>query len=166
MAISISRVQFLRGDVRGERAPLRPPWTLFEAVFADVCSRCGDCIEACPEDILTAGRGRFPEVDFSRGECTFCGQCRSRCAEGAFLKLAGADEAPWSAKAIVGDSCLAQLGVVCSACAEHCEADAIGFEPRVGRVPLPTVDLERCTGCGACYAPCPVSAIAVRQPPA
>ena len=40
-----------------------------------------------------------------------------------------------------------------------CDTSAIRFRPRIGGVPLPEVDAAACNGCGACIAPCPVSAV-------
>ena len=68
----ISRAQFLRGDVGGKHRPFRPPWALDEYDFTETCTRCGECIKQCEEQILVEARGKFPVVDFRRGECTFC----------------------------------------------------------------------------------------------
>jgi len=72
----ISRAQFLRGDVGGKHRPFRPPWALDEYDFTETCTRCGECIKQCEEQILVEARGKFPVVDFRRGECTFCEVCR------------------------------------------------------------------------------------------
>jgi ferredoxin-type protein NapF len=74
----------------------------------------------------------------------------------------GSSRAPRAAaelKAAITPSCLALNHVVCSACAERCEVGAIRFQPALGAAPTPAIDLDRCTGCGACVAVCPVSAI-------
>jgi ferredoxin-type protein NapF len=52
-------------------------------------------------------------------------------------------------------------GVVCSSCRDACPAQAIHF-PILSRLPLPEVDAEACTGCGACVSVCPVGAIALQ----
>ncbi|RME34750.1 MAG: ferredoxin-type protein NapF [Gammaproteobacteria bacterium] len=153
-----TRRQLLRGRTGNGRPVLRPPWAVPEEGFTDRCSRCGDCLTACPEGILRKGDGGFPEVDFGRGECTFCGDCLAACETGALAQRTP----PWTAKAGIGQACLALHGVDCQICQEQCETRAITFTPVAGSVPRPRLDPGRCTGCGACVAPCPVTAIEVR----
>lgn len=152
-----SRRRFLRGRPRAP-APLRPPWALPEGEFTDRCSRCGDCLKACPTHILVPGEGGYPGVDFSRGECTFCGDCRTACPTGALAP----GEIPWRLTLSVAESCLPRSGVECRSCEDACEPAAIRFRPRLGGPSLPDIDLERCTGCGACVSPCPVGAISLK----
>jgi ferredoxin-type protein NapF len=155
-------MQFLRGDFRGARSPTRPPWSVAEGLFTSRCTRCGDCLAACETGVLTAGRGGFPTVDFGRGECTFCGACADSCGDRAIEPVRGAS--PWNLAAQVTGDCLARQGVVCRTCSEQCEAGAIRFRMVVGGVALPEFDAAACNGCGACHAPCPVRAIAIREP--
>ena len=102
----------------------------------------------------------FPEVDFKRGECTFCGACAAACKDKALLH-SDAQIWPWAIKAHVAGACLAQRGVECRICGDHCAATAIRFSPRLGGPPLAEIDPAKCTGCGACVAPCPVNAISI-----
>jgi ferredoxin-type protein NapF len=154
-----SRRNFLRGNFSPRQGPLRPPWALAEANFLLACTRCGDCIDACPTCIITRDSG-YPVVDFARGECTFCGNCAAACMPRA-LTLTEA-QSPWSARAVINAPCLARQRVECRICGDQCAAGAIRFPPLAGGIALPVLDLDRCTGCGACVAPCPVRAIAVR----
>jgi ferredoxin-type protein NapF len=154
----MSRRQFLRADFRAEGAALRPPWALAEAQFVAVCTRCGDCVRACPQSILRLASNGFPEINFARGACTFCAACSAACTAGALPRLA-ADALPWNLKAEVGPGCLAHQGVLCAVCREQCAAGAITLQRAPARVPVPRVSAGACTGCGACYAPCPAHAI-------
>lgn len=156
-AVNLSRRGFLRGRVHRAPPLQRPPGALAELFFPKTCTRCGDCVPVCPTGILLQKDG-FPIVDFSRGECTFCGECVKACKPGA-LQPWEAGESPWLLRAQVGDACLARRGVECRSCGDACDVFAIRFSPRLGGPPLPQIDTNNCTGCGACVRPCPVQAI-------
>ena len=157
--VDLSRRGFFRAKPR-PLAELRPPWALPENVFVDRCTRCGDCIRLCPSTILIPGDGGFPTLDFRRGECTFCADCVSSCLPQALQKQA--DAPPWQLRASIGEACLPRQGIECRSCGDFCDARAIRFTPRLGGSPIPEIDDDRCTGCGACIAPCPAIAISVR----
>jgi len=154
-----SRRNFLRGRFSARQGPLRPPWALTEEDFPRACTRCGDCLRACPTHIIIERDGGYPTIDFGEGECTFCADCASACKTGALQRSPG--QAPWSVRASIGEHCLAEQRVECRVCGDLCAAGAIRFVPRVGSVAAPHVERERCTGCGACVAPCPTRAITV-----
>lgn len=153
----ISRRQFLRGDVSGRKPALRPPWALEGDAFLAACTRCGDCLPVCPTKIIAIAAG-YPTVDFARGECTFCGACADACKPRALLK---AEAPPWRINAQIRTNCMAFANTVCRSCGDACAAAAIRFRPRLGGAAVPEVDAGKCTGCGACVAPCPVQAIAL-----
>ena len=143
MAYPVSRANLLRGRFAADREPLRPPWARPEAAFVETCTRGGDCLKACPEHIIVAGRGRFPEIDFQRGATT------------------DPVAAPWMVTAAIAGNCLSVNSVTCRTCGDCCERGAIRFRLVVGGSAVPEVDDAACTGCGACVAPCPVDAITI-----
>ena len=102
------------------------------------------------------GSGGYPEVDFRRGECTFCGECASACPE-AVLK--NDVQPPWRLRLRVEDRCLAKRQVICQACADICDQQAISFPPQLRNVATPKVNIEDCNGCGACVSACPEDAL-------
>jgi ferredoxin-type protein NapF len=157
--VDASRRGFLRGRP-SPKAEIRPPWALAEALFINHCTRCNDCLPACPQHIVIAGDGGYPTVDFSRNECTFCGECTKACRPQALMRHD--DQPPWTIKALISDLCLARKGVECRICGDFCDVRAIRFTPRLGGTALPEITLETCNGCGACVAPCPTGAIAIR----
>ena len=67
----------------------------------------------------------------------------------------------WNLKAEVGGDCLSARGIVCRACGESCDERAIRFQLEVGGIARPLLDAERCSGCGECFAVCPVKAIRI-----
>ncbi|PSJ48102.1 ferredoxin-type protein NapF [Zobellella endophytica] len=154
----LSRRRWLKGGL----APARPentlPWAKDWLRFTDGCTRCGDCLAACPERIIVQGDGGFPVLDFGRGECTFCGRCAETCGQDIF---SATTERPWRQFAQIGASCLAYHGVHCRSCEDSCEPRAICFKPQLGAISRPELDRERCNGCGACVAGCPATAIKI-----
>ena len=156
----VSRAQFLRGDVSGKKRPFRPPWALSEFEFTETCTRCGECINHCPEKILIEGGSKFPIIEFRRGECTFCEECVIHCEPGA-LRFLSEDEHgdPWDLEVRVNHTCIAQKGVVCQVCGDQCLERVFRFRPRLGGAVQMEMSADKCTGCGACIAPCPVDAL-------
>ena len=135
------------------------PW-LKEAIFTDLCTQCGECAKHCPTQIIRPADGGFPRVDFQLGECTFCYQCAEVCPEPLFLAKT---EPAWQGKAVIDTTCLAEQNVDCRSCGDSCEPFAIRFKLAVGRVAKPIIDINSCTGCGACVAICPTSAITIKD---
>lgn len=136
---------------------VRPPWSLPGADFLDRCTRCNDCVKACPGKIIVVGDGGFPSVDFSLGECTFCGECAKACTAGAFDTSTAA---AWHLQWQVEESCLGHRAIFCIACLDVCPEQAIRLRYATA-VPVPEVDASLCTGCGACVATCPAKAISL-----
>ena len=156
--IDLARRGLFRGRLRVAEPPVQLPWSVAWPQFSAGCTRCGDCLGACPEQILVNGEGGFPTVDFQRGECTFCGDCVAACKEPLFRP---ASETPWQYKASIAANCLANGQVYCQRCQDSCEPRAIRFIPTLGRVPTPVIELDSCNGCGACEQDCPVGSIKV-----
>ncbi len=148
----------------GRELKIRPPWSLAGDEFFEHCTRCGSCLTACPEKIIVADRLSYPFLDFHRGSCSFCGDCRTVCRDVAVKPSDFAfhgNESPWSHCVHIAESCLAVRGVLCRICGEECEALAISFSLRQGGFSVPQIDNSLCTGCGACFHPCPVSAVSL-----
>lgn len=161
MGVTLSRRRLLAGQF--DTAPhLRPPWALSEQDFVTQCTRCNACIEHCETQIIIQSRSGFPEVDFSRGECIFCQACVQHCDSGA---LSLTQPKPWQQHIQITTACITQQQIVCRSCADQCEPNAIRFRPQLGGVSQPSVDIDACTGCGACIAGCPTQAIQIHPTP-
>lgn len=161
MTDAASRRNFLRGRFATRKRSLRPPWAVAEEIFVHACTRCGDCRTACPTRIIGDGDGGYPALDFSAGECTFCGACANACRSGALQRVEG--QIAWQLRASIGERCLARQQVECRICGDQCGTAAIRFLAQAGRISVPALDRARCTGCGACVAPCPTQAIELAQ---
>ncbi|WOG29666.1 ferredoxin-type protein NapF [Endozoicomonas sp. 8E] len=138
--------------------PARPPWSLQEELFTDLCSRCGQCLAVCKTGLLIQGSGGFPEADFRKAGCSFCGACLKTCPSGAIDKHG---ETPWQLKPLISDQCLAMNQIHCRTCSEVCDPTAIQFRYRPGGIAGPAIDPDPCTACGDCVSSCPVDAIAM-----
>ena len=152
----LTRRALLKAKFSTSQQAVRLPWVRDEFEFTEQCTRCYDCLSVCEEKIIVKGDGGFPELDFNKGECTFCTECANSCSEDLFFPLEGK---PWSLNAEISEKCLTTQKVVCIVCKEQCETEAISFIPKLGGVSHPVLDIEKCTGCGACAKTCPTNAI-------
>jgi len=126
-----SRVGLSAGP--GETPPLRPPGSVPEEQFLDLCVRCGLCMQVCPGPVLhpaglEAGlEGLWtPVVVPSRAgchpDCTFCTQV---CPTGAIRPLSAAQKrhARIGLARVDRAACLAHTGRQdCRLCYEECAA--------------------------------------------
>ena len=160
--------------------PIRPPGSVPEDKFLQLCVRCGQCIKVCPNNVLQpAGledgfNGLWaPKVvaDWSGCEpsCSNCGQV---CPTGAVRAL-GLEEkraARIGLAEVDHAMCLPHAGrEACQLCVDECRMagyDAIEFirvgsevdetgRPVEGSGYLaPVVREDRCVGCGLCQMRC------------
>jgi len=168
----LKRRAFLRGkSPRKESNAIRPPWAGEGNLFTDNCERCDECIQVCPEKILFRGDGGYPEVDFKRGLCTFCVECVAVCKHGAFHyfksdephEICSTPDNAWQLDVSIKPTCLSLNAIVCRACGDACDVDAIQFRLQLGGVAIPVVDNDKCTGCGGCLYICPENAVQIKN---
>jgi len=145
--------------------PLRPPGAISEAAFLQDCTRCGDCITACPYQAIRIADARWgaaagtPIVDPVLSPCLQCADapCITSCGPKVLQRQPDTPLPAMGTARIDPYSCLAHQGTTCSACREQCPVPgAIRIE--AGR---PTVVTEVCTGCGVCAYVCPAPRNAV-----
>jgi ferredoxin-type protein NapF len=137
---------------------MRPPWSLRpDERFTAACTRCGDCVQTCPEQVLVTGDRGFPEIRFTQNGCTLCGDCARACPSGAIRRDPEPEAFAWRVR--IGAACLTLHGVECRICGDACDTRALRFVPALGGIAQLRVDFDACTGCGACAPVCPVDAV-------
>ncbi len=140
---------------------LRPPGARSEAEFLVACTRCGDCVPVCPPGALSllppsAGvAAETPVITPVNQPCLMCSetQCITACEPRALVRD-GPIPAIGCAE-VDATRCWSAQGQDCDYCARDCRrhVDAIALE----RGGTPTVDKDRCDGCGLCEYICPVA---------
>jgi len=147
--------------------PITPPGSVSARNMQRHCTACQLCVSACPNNVLRPSSDplRFmqPEISFERGYCRpECTHCSQVCPTGAIQAIRKEDKpfihighAVW-----IEQNCIPVInGDHCGTCAKHCPMDAIQMVEHTtadGRTALvPTIDKERCIGCGKCEYVCP-----------
>ncbi|MCP3901002.1 MAG: 4Fe-4S binding protein [Desulfobacteraceae bacterium] len=152
----------------GVKGLVRPPGAVMETDFLSRCTRCGECMVACPTNTLQpiwfkAGLPALfsPAVTLRRGFCDpKCHECGTVCPTNAIRPLGKSDRiwAKTGTASIIRQKCLAwEFNKSCMVCDEVCPYDAIEFKIEAGnKVPVPHVIENKCAGCGYCEHFCPV----------
>jgi len=145
---------------------LRPPGSIDEARFNGACIRCGNCVRACPAEIIRPDSGiggiagfLGPMISFAEDYCREdCHRCTQVCPSGSIaqLTLEEKNKAPIGLAKLEASFCLLWDDRECDICARVCpfQAITIVWNPEE-YVALPKVDTDKCPGCGACQVMCP-----------
>ena len=160
--------------------PVRPPGSVPEQEFLQMCIRCGECYQACPSDVLQplgfqqGLEGLWtPEVVADWAGCaSSCNACGQVCPTGAIRALPLEEKkAARMGLAIVNEQTCLPFAEreACQLCVDECISagyDAIEFT-QVGTVidedglPVegtgflaPVVLSDLCVGCGLCQTRC------------
>jgi ferredoxin len=172
-------VSLATGNQSGE-PPIRPPGSVPEDKFLQLCIRCGQCIKVCPNNVLQPAGFEYgfnglwtPRVvaDWSGCEPT-CDNCGRVCPTGAVraLSLQEKQAARIGLALVDRKTCLPYAGRgTCQLCVDECRMagyNAIEFLRVGGEVnekgePVedsgylaPVVREDRCVGCGLCQMRC------------
>lgn len=141
----------------------RPPGALLQAdLFDSACTRCGDCIRACPYEAILDGGAAGPLLDPDTVPCHLCPDlpCQQACGEGALLPLPQ-DSLPAFGKAeLLPFACL-NYGSESQDCRQCLDACPVEGALRLNADALPRFG-SLCTGCGLCKASCPARPVAIQ----
>ncbi|WP_424984795.1 ferredoxin-type protein NapF [Microbulbifer sp. S227A] len=157
---TLTRRDFLRNPGARPAPEFRPPWS-DEAAVRRHCTGCGDCVRACPQEILELDDNRHVRVALHGRDCTFCAACATACDEDVF----DVDQSPpWPVVAEITGRCLLAAGIACQLCTDICEPRALRLDASVRPMGRLRLDTTACTGCGACLGLCPNDAITLTDP--
>ncbi len=160
--------------------PVRPPGSVPEKEFLEMCIRCGECFKVCPNNVLQPEgfqqglEGLWtPMVQADWAGCeSSCNSCGQVCPTGAIRPLALEEKrVARMGLAIVNEStCLPFAAAqACDLCVKECDAAGyhaieftqVGTEVDANGIPIegtgylaPFVLEDQCVGCGLCQTRC------------
>ncbi|WP_434361015.1 4Fe-4S binding protein [Parasalinivibrio latis] len=132
----------------------RPLGAVEELLFNRLCNRCGECVRACPQQVLSMTTGG-PVMDLSLNHCTLCVACTSACQTGA-LQPGRSRDTGW--RPVISSGCNARIMGSCDECETDCPTGAISVSPNR----LPVVS-DLCNGCGECVSSCYIGAVSLTK---
>ncbi len=156
---------------------IRPPGSIPELDFLNLCMRCAKCMKICPTNglqpcIFEAGINGLwsprlvPRIGGCEKNCNMCGQI---CPTSAIRRLPLEEKTYVRMGTAVIDRtrCIAwEQDKVCLICDEACPYNAISSlneTIRESTLLRPFVDERMCTGCGLCEARCPIEGVSAIQ---
>ena len=160
--------------------PVRPPGSVPEPQFLELCIRCAACFQACPNDVLQpAGfedgfEGLWaPKMNANWAGCEpTCNNCGQVCPTGAIRALPMEEKmvARMGLAIVNEETCLPIAGrEACQLCVDECnaagynaiefmqvhtEADDAGKPVEGTGFVAPVVLGDKCVGCGLCQMRC------------
>jgi len=159
-----------------DHALLRPPGaSANENEFLAKCTRCGQCVEACPYDTLHL-------ADLSRGTsagtpyfiaaqipCSLCEGydeplCIKACPTDALAHVPTLEEITIGTAVINSELCWAYNGIMCRHCWHACPWPDIALQ--YDQMLQPVVNADACVGCGLCEQACPTEIKSITITPA
>lgn len=145
----------------------RPPGAIDEFQFLAGCTRCGDCMTACPYDAIIKAPERLgsvagtPVIEADAAACMMCVDfpCIASCEPGVLV-----DSIPpiMGTARVTEHLCLAHHHTTCTVCSERCPVDT-AITLTDGK---PIINEDICTGCGVCRYVCPAPENAILLLPA
>ena len=156
-----------RAEKPERQTPIVPAGSQSLKNFGNHCVACQLCVAACPNNVLRPSSAletlMQPEMSYERGYCRpECTNCSQVCPAGAIKPITVEEKSSIQiGHAVINlSACVVNTdNVSCGNCARHCPAGAIRMVRKnpedSSSLMIPTVNEERCIGCGACENLCP-----------
>lgn len=152
---------------------IRPPGALPEAEFLEKCTKCNECVKACPEESIMKFVGEdspnhlTPMLNVRKSACVLCEDfpCINVCEPKALVELASPKDVKMGTAVINEKLCHAFEGMDCDYCVKECPFPGEAIFLNDQRHPVVVDDV--CTGCGLCEQICPSrqAAIVIKRVP-
>ncbi len=155
-------------SVGGGKRYLRPPGAIDEAAFLLTCTRCGDCVKACPVDAIkllppsAGGAVGTPYIDPLDAPCDLCGKCMPACEPGALLTITDPRKVRMGTAVLEPSTCWAYQGSICDLCYQRCPYPDEAIKLEGGK---PVIVPDACTGCGQCAYVCVSTPVSIKIEP-
>jgi MauM/NapG family ferredoxin protein len=143
-----------------KRVPLlRPPGAISEKQFLQNCSRCDECIHACPKDAIQRAPKKMgylvyntPYIDPMRNPCVMCTDlpCITACPDKALLPVQELTDVNMGYAILDKKKCQAYGDTFCQQCVIDCPVPGAILQVK----DQPVIDKNICTGCGVCMRSC------------
>ncbi len=140
------------------RRYIRPPGALNEKEFLALCTKCDECVKACPHYSIRKLNKDFDIADSTpiiipeETPCYLCEglPCIRACKDGALVEVKDKEEVAMGKAYINESNCMAYGVQFCEQCVRNCPIpDAMYQEDN-----KPVVRIEKCVGCGICETVC------------
>jgi MauM/NapG family ferredoxin protein len=142
------------------RVPLlRPPGAISEQKFLQACTRCDECIHACPKDAIQRVPKKMgflimgtPYIDPKKNPCVMCDDlpCIPACPDGALKPTASKFDVKMGYAILDKTKCQAYGHTFCQQCVIDCPVPGAITQ----KDEKPRIHKNVCTGCGVCVLSC------------
>lgn len=147
--------------IKFRRKIIRPPGAIIEDQFLVTCTRCDNCVTACPykaihlvTQVHSGVLFKTPFIDPKHEACRFCEDmpCIEACTDNALIMPEDKLVKPIGIAVLNPEHCLVNQGQHCDYCYNSCPNGLKAINKDAKGAPI--IDTELCNGCGKCSYIC------------